>query len=337
MSRARTTAAAALAAALLAPAPADAQLYRWRDPRTGALNYSNVPPPWYRRGEGAGPPVETIVGGKVVEQRAAAGAQAARAAMPAAAPFPANATDAQAAEVVIALLGLRDALAGMSRSVENALAASPAWARASPQLRETALVAARASFLPDKLAAAMVASLAAEARVPELRAFYDAMQSPLAQRMAALERERMRMLSGPDTFAAPVTRPATSGRAALIEELERAAAVSELAATAAATAQALALGAIPRATPLDAEYEFERAKAAVARDLRPRLLLALQFVYEPASDEELREYVALNRRPEVARVNPAIARAYGRAIGGAFAEWFAALARASAPARAAVR
>jgi hypothetical protein len=33
--------------ALLATAPALADLYRWVDPRTGSVKYSSYPPPWY--------------------------------------------------------------------------------------------------------------------------------------------------------------------------------------------------------------------------------------------------------------------------------------------------
>ena len=33
--------------ALLAIAPAHADLYRWRDPQTGSIKFSNLPPPWH--------------------------------------------------------------------------------------------------------------------------------------------------------------------------------------------------------------------------------------------------------------------------------------------------
>jgi hypothetical protein len=33
--------------AALAAAPAHADLYRWRDPQTGSIKYSNLPPSWY--------------------------------------------------------------------------------------------------------------------------------------------------------------------------------------------------------------------------------------------------------------------------------------------------
>jgi hypothetical protein len=38
---------AALLLAALAAFPAHADLYRWRDPQSGSIKYSNLPPPWY--------------------------------------------------------------------------------------------------------------------------------------------------------------------------------------------------------------------------------------------------------------------------------------------------
>lgn len=37
----------ALLLAVLVTAPAHADLYRWRDPQTGSIKFSNHPPPWY--------------------------------------------------------------------------------------------------------------------------------------------------------------------------------------------------------------------------------------------------------------------------------------------------
>lgn len=37
----------ALLLALLLAAPAQADLYRWRDPQTGSIKFSNLPPSWY--------------------------------------------------------------------------------------------------------------------------------------------------------------------------------------------------------------------------------------------------------------------------------------------------
>jgi hypothetical protein len=52
----------ALLLAVLLAAPAHADLYRWRDPQTGSIKYSNHPPPWYGDPvrEIGSPPVEVV-------------------------------------------------------------------------------------------------------------------------------------------------------------------------------------------------------------------------------------------------------------------------------------
>jgi hypothetical protein len=47
-----------LAATLLVPQLAAADLYRWVDPQSGSVKFSNAPPPWYETDRG--PPVERI-------------------------------------------------------------------------------------------------------------------------------------------------------------------------------------------------------------------------------------------------------------------------------------
>lgn len=63
-----------LAAALsLAAASAAAQVYSWRDPVTGQTKLSNIPPPWYSRGEIVhGPRVVATIGGRVIDDTALA-------------------------------------------------------------------------------------------------------------------------------------------------------------------------------------------------------------------------------------------------------------------------
>jgi hypothetical protein len=58
-----------LAAALaLATAPAIAQVYTWREPATGQSKFSNLPPPWYSRGETVrGPRVIATIGDRVID------------------------------------------------------------------------------------------------------------------------------------------------------------------------------------------------------------------------------------------------------------------------------
>jgi len=48
-----------------------AQVYSWKDPDTGHSRFSNIPPPWYSRGEiVSGPRVIETLGGKVVDDTA---------------------------------------------------------------------------------------------------------------------------------------------------------------------------------------------------------------------------------------------------------------------------
>ncbi|MCU0896538.1 MAG: hypothetical protein MUC55_03465 [Burkholderiales bacterium] len=341
-SRGTSRIALALAAGMFCAAAAGdlaAELYRWRDPQTGATHYSSVPPAWYRRGEG-GPPVQVIIDGKAVDRPSDVATPPVQAPPPPRAPAGASTPPPAASPgvpIAVALVDasrMREFLLDAGGHVERTIGTAPAWSRAPAQTREVAIRAARTSFLPDKLVAAMAAALAAEVDAAQLRAYQDALRTPVAQRMAALERERMRLLSGPDGLGTPTIRQASPTRARLVEEVEAVSNASEIAAMTVATMQATALGAVPRATPVDIEFEFERTRVALARDLRPRIHAALVFVYEPATDEELREYLAFHRRPEVARVTPALARAYARALGGGFNEWFGLLARAPQPATA---
>jgi hypothetical protein len=48
--------------AVLVALPAQADLYRWRDPQTGSIKFSNAPPPWYGDPvrEIGSPPVEVV-------------------------------------------------------------------------------------------------------------------------------------------------------------------------------------------------------------------------------------------------------------------------------------
>ncbi|MCZ7563298.1 MAG: hypothetical protein M5U08_05350 [Burkholderiales bacterium] len=61
-------AALALLLGAAAAAPAHAQVYSWRDARTGQLRISTVPPPWLREGGAVagGPRVNVIMDGEVV-------------------------------------------------------------------------------------------------------------------------------------------------------------------------------------------------------------------------------------------------------------------------------
>lgn len=75
---------ALLLAALLA-LPAQADLYRWRDPQTGSIKFSNLPPPWYGDPERqAGAPFVEVVP-DLSPRRSSAGPQAAAVTSPTAA------------------------------------------------------------------------------------------------------------------------------------------------------------------------------------------------------------------------------------------------------------
>lgn len=65
--------------ALLAAAPAHADLYRWRDPQTGSIKFSNLPPSWYGdpEREAGAPFVEVVPDLSPRAQSAAAQAAAA--------------------------------------------------------------------------------------------------------------------------------------------------------------------------------------------------------------------------------------------------------------------
>jgi hypothetical protein len=51
---------AVIAASLAAAALAHAQIYRYRDPQTGQVKYTNIPPPWLKNPGSRGPKVDVI-------------------------------------------------------------------------------------------------------------------------------------------------------------------------------------------------------------------------------------------------------------------------------------
>ena len=59
------------AALILVSELAVAQVYSWKDPATGQSRFSNIAPPWYKRGENvSGPRVVATVGEKVIDDTA---------------------------------------------------------------------------------------------------------------------------------------------------------------------------------------------------------------------------------------------------------------------------
>lgn len=321
----RRTLAALAVLALLVPA-ADAQLYRWRDPQTGSVKLSSIPPPWYGRGVSNGPHVDVIMRGKAVDPMSRPGTDAAAATggplpAPRMLPQPPDATREQLVAAVAGGLRLRDQFEGWLASVSEAIERSAAGARVAEPAREALRNVASAAFRADRLEAHFLKAFSAGIGDDDLRAVIDLEQTPLARRAGAIEAARSRRLAAePEQVAAAEAR-AGPERRAIAEGIEQAAQGADLmAASLAGAAAAIAL-----ASPEDSRARItevlRRSRVEIEPLLRRAFVGAVLYLYEPLTDAELRELLALQKRPEVVRLNRALAAGYAATVQASLAEF----------------
>jgi hypothetical protein len=312
-------ACAAVAALLGAAADAEAQLYRWRDPDSGAVKLSSVPPPWYARGVSRGPHVDVIVGGKVVDPlaqpRAAPVAAPADAALPPPriAP-PLNAGKEQLVAAVVAGLRLPAQFDGWAGSIGTTLDDALRARGADDATRQSLRAAAADAYRADRLQAYFVKAFTAEVTEADLREVIEVEQTPLGRRVAALEANRApRAALDPREVAAAEAR-ASPERRAIAADIEQAVQGAELmAASVAGVAAAVALAA-PEEQRLRVAELLQRQRAELQPALRQTFVRLVLYNYEPLSDAELRAVLELQRRPAVARVNRAVGLGYAAVV-----------------------
>jgi len=318
--------AAAVLLAVAAPA-ADAQLYRWRDPETGSVKLSSIPPPWYGRGVSNGPHVDMIMQGKAVDpmSRPAAPVAGGDGALPAPRmlPQPPDATREQLIAAVVDGLRLREQFQGWLPSVSEALERSAAATRVGEPAREALRNVARAAFRADRLEAYFLKSFSAEIGDDDLRAVIELEQAPLARRVGAIEAARGRRLAADPQQVAAAEARAGPERRAIAEAIEQAAQGADLmAASLAGAAAALALASPEDSRTRTAEV-LQQSRAEIEPLLRRAFVGAVLYLYEPLTDAELRELLALQKRPAVARLNRAIGLGYAATAQQSLSEFLA--------------
>jgi hypothetical protein len=322
----RALAAAAILA--LAATAADAQLYRWRDPQSGSVKLSSIPPPWYGRGVSNRPHVELIMQGKAVDPMARPGTGEAGTGggplpAPRMLPQPPDATRAQLVAAVAGGLRLREQFEGWLPSVSEALERGADGARLAEPAREALRNVARAAFRADRLEAHFLKAFSAEVADDDLRAVIEIEQTPLARRVAAIEGARSRRLATDPQQVAAAEARAGPERRAIAEAIERAVQGADLMAAGLAGAAA----AIALASPEEARGRvgdlLQKSRAEAEPLLRRAFVGAVLFLYEPLTDAELRELLALQKRPEVARLNRAIGLGYAATVQESLSEFLA--------------
>ena len=339
MSAARVAAAAASVCVLLAPLAADAQLYRWREPGTGTVKLSSIPPPWYGRGVSNGPHVDLIVNGKVVDPLAAPRGEPAspvpsgplpppRMALP-----PPDASHERLVDIVVTGLRVGEQFDGWAPSVNAMLEQNRGAARLPESTRAELAPLVSATFRRERLLAHFTKAFAAEAADADLRAVIEIEQTPLARRVGAIEAARLRQLAANPDEAAVAESRATPERRALADELEQAMQGADLMAAGLAGAAVAVALASPESSRARVAEVLQGQRAEVQPLLRRTFVRVILHVYEPLTDAELRALIEVQRRPAVTRVTRAVAGAYGATIRESLGEFLAGAAPLVAAAR----
>lgn len=325
----RIAAGAALAVALLAAGVAEAQLYRWRDPETGAVKLSSVPPPWYGRGVSNGPHVDLIVNGRAVDPLAVPSAQTPGAAGGGPLPAPrmplpsTDATREQLIDIVITGMRVGEQFDAWAPAVSAMIDQGGATGSLLEATRAQLVPLVRAVFRRDRLQGHFVKAFSAEVTDADLRGVIELEQTPLARRVGAIETTRLRLLAANPAGAAVAEARATPERRMLAESMEQVMQGADLMAAGLAGAAAAATVAAPDAARTRLTEVLQRQRAELQPLLRRTFVRVVLYVYEPLTDVELRALVEAQRRPAVARVNRAVALAYGATVQESLGEFLA--------------
>jgi hypothetical protein len=321
--------AAALAVLLGAAGAADAQLYRWRDPETGSVKLSTVPPPWYRGGVSSGPHVDMLLDGKLADpltQRAAAAPPGAAGPLPPARVVPPGpgATHDELVSALVSGFRLREQFEAWTDTVLPPLEQELARNQVPASVRAAIREAGRAAFQPDRLQAHFVRAFSPEVSDADLREVIALEQLPLARRVRDMEASRGRRVSAdPQAMVAAAGRAAPERRA-LAEAFEEAVqGTDQMAAVVAGAAAAVVLGA-PDEKRAEVGETLQRRRAELRPALRETYVRAVLYIYEPLTDAEMRTLIELQKRPSMARVNRAVGAGFGAAVQESLTEFLAA-------------
>lgn len=321
--------AATLALLLGAAGAADAQLYRWRDPETGSVKLSTVPPPWYRGGVSSGPHVDVLVDGKVADpltRRAVAPAQGAAGPLPPprVSPLPADATHEELVDALVSGLRLREQFAAWADTVGQPLDQELARSQVPAAVRSAVRDAARTAFQPDRLQAHFVRSFSPQVADADLREAIAMEQLPLVRRVRDMEASRgRRVAADPEAMTAAAAR-ATPERRELAEAYEAAVqGTDQMAAVVAGAAAAVVLGA-PEGKRAAMGEALQRRRDEMRPALRETFVRAVLYIYEPLTDAEMRTLIELQKRPALARVNRAVGAGFATSIQESLGEFLAA-------------
>lgn len=179
----------AIGAAMVVPAVAHADLYRWRDPETGSTRFSNVAPPWH--GDGArvsGPAVEVIPRPKPNPLAAA----------------PAKASGSSGSAKAAAAPRALPEFDGLRKAVLDRLASVPYQATAVAGLRE--MQAAMAAYRD------LVGQM--DRADPEGAPARHALDQPVLQKISEAFARRFGAAGGPAVSVAPVAAAAPAAPSA---------------------------------------------------------------------------------------------------------------------------
>jgi hypothetical protein len=309
----------ALLLALAAPAAAD--LYRWRDPETGTIKISNIPPRWY--GKGGGPRVEVIASGVPADRAAGAAPGSGLANVPLPAPRivtpPPDATKEQWVQAVLEGAQLREQLSGWADQFARGVTDQCRERRVPQGSCDTLRSIARTAFGAERLYGHFVSAFSQEVTIDDLRAAAEADQLPLVRRSNVVADARRRAWTGVPAGGAPVT-PA---RRTLAEEFERAVGGTEIMMSVVAGAMV----AIAFNAPDESRTRFAEQYQAMRSELEPRMRARfvdyVLFVFEPLTDDELKALAEIQRRPGMSRVSRAVGLGLGAMTEASLAEFIA--------------
>ncbi len=291
-----------------------------------------MPPPWYGRGVSNGPHVDLIMNGKVVDPLAAPRAEAPSGASSGPLPPPRmtlpppDASHEQLVEIVVAGLRVGEQFDGWAPAVTAILEQGGAGARLPEGARAELVPLVRAVFRRERLQGHFTRAFAAEATDADMRGVIELEQTPLARRIGAMEAVRVRQLAANPAEAVDAEARATPDRRALADALEQAMQGADLMGASLAGATAAVALASPEQSRTRVAEVLQRQRAEVQPALRRTFVRVVIYVYEPLTDAELRAMIEAQRRPAVARVNRAVATAYGATVQESLGEFLAGVA-----------
>ncbi|HEX8988673.1 MAG TPA: hypothetical protein VF816_12005, partial [Rhodocyclaceae bacterium] len=224
-------------------------------------------------------------------------APAAAAVQPAAAP---NAARDALIDSILAVSGLADQMERLPEELANG--AKPSLDQANMPAEDKARMRAliSTSYSAKGFAARVKGALTANFDEARFRRVLATVSTPVARRMAALEKERPAPQAVQAFFAKLATEPLSPARVKLIRDLDEASGTSDLAvavtiANAEAMVRAIAAGCGDKAPDIGG---LERQRPQIKRGVQNTVQAMMAFTYRGASDADLGEYVKTYQAPD---------------------------------------